>query len=106
RTAARELNPAIPARLRKMGDTVLYSKQAPERAIALFTEGMKSDPQNPENCLGLEQALREAGHSPEERAAALQKFTGSNPPVALIFQLARDLADAGHYDEAQKELAT
>ena len=104
--AARELNPAIPALLRNMGYTALYSRKSPDRAIGYFTEGTKSDPQNPENYLGLERALREAGHSPEERVAALQKFPGANPPAALIFQLARDLADAGRYDEAQKELAT
>jgi tetratricopeptide (TPR) repeat protein len=104
--AAREINPAIPALLRNMGYTALYSKQSPERAIEFFTEGTKSDPQNPENYLGLERALREARRPPEERVAALQKFPGSNPPATLIFQLARDLADAGRYDEAQKELAT
>jgi tetratricopeptide (TPR) repeat protein len=103
--AARELNPAIPALLRNMGSTVLHSKQSPERAIQLFTEGTRFDPQNAENYLGLEQALREAGHTPEERVAALQKFPDSNPPAALIFQLARALADAGRYEEAQKELA-
>jgi len=104
--AARELNPAIPALLRNMGETLLYSRQSPERAIEFFQEGTKSDPQNAENYLGLEQALCEAGRSMEERVAALQKFPGSNPPATLIFQLARDLADAGRYDEAQKELAT
>jgi tetratricopeptide (TPR) repeat protein len=103
---ARELNPAIPALLRNMGFTVLHSKLAPERAVELFTEGTKSDSQNPEIYLGLEQALREAGHSTEERAATLQKFPGTNPPATLIFQLALDLADAGRYDDAQKELAT
>jgi tetratricopeptide (TPR) repeat protein len=104
--AARELNPAIPALLRNMGYTELYAKHSPERAIQFFTEGTKSDRQNAEIYLGLEQALKQAGHSPEERVAALQKFPGSNPPATLIFQLARDLADAGRYDEAQKELAT
>ena len=103
---ARELNPAIPALLRNMGYTVLYSKQSPEQAIALFTEGTKFDPQNAENYLGLERALGEAGHSMDERVAALQKYQGSNPPAILIFQLARDLADAGRYEDAQKELAT
>jgi tetratricopeptide (TPR) repeat protein len=104
--AARELNPAIPALLRNMGYTVLYEKQSPQRAIDLFTAGTKYDSQNPEVYLGLEEALKDAGRSPEERVAALQKFPGSNPPATLIFQLARDLADAGRYDEAQKELAT
>jgi tetratricopeptide (TPR) repeat protein len=104
--AARELNPAIPALLRNMGYTELYAKHSPERAIQFFTEGTESDRKNAEIYLGLEQALKQAGHSPEERVAALQKFPDSNPPATLIFQLARDLADAGRYDEAQKELAT
>jgi tetratricopeptide (TPR) repeat protein len=103
---ARGLNPAIPALLRNMGYTVLDEGQSPERAIQFFSEGTKSDPQNAEIYLGLEEALKDAGHSPEERVVALQKFPGSNPPAALIFQLARDLADAGRYEEAQKELAT
>jgi tetratricopeptide (TPR) repeat protein len=103
---ARGLNPAIPALLRNMGYTELYANRSPERAIQFFTEGTKSDPQNAEVYLGLEEALRAAGHSPEERVAALQKFPGSGPPATLIFQLARDLADAGRYDEAQKEVAT
>ena len=51
--AARELNPAIPALLRNMGSTVLHSKQSPERAIQLFTEGTRFDPQNAEIYLGL-----------------------------------------------------
>jgi tetratricopeptide (TPR) repeat protein len=103
---ARGLNPAIPALLRNMGYTALYLKQSPERAVELFTEGTKFDPQNAENYLGLERALGEAGRPPAERVAALQKFSGANPPATLIFQLARDLADAGRYDDAQKELAT
>jgi tetratricopeptide (TPR) repeat protein len=103
---ARALNPAIPALLRNMGYTALYSKQPPERAIELFIQGIKFEPQNAENYLGLERALREAGRPPEERVAALQKFPGSAPAASLIFQLARDLADAGRYDDAQKELAT
>ena len=105
-SAARELNPALPALLRNMGYAALDSKQSPERAIAYFSEGIKYDSQNAENYIGLEQALREAGRPMEERVAALRKFTGPNPPATLIFQLARDLADAGHYDDAQKELAT
>jgi len=104
--AARELNPAIPALLRNMGYTALDLEHSSERAIQYFQEGTRSDPQNAENYLGLERALTEAGHSPEERAAALQKYPGTNPPATMIFQLARDLADAGQYDAAQKELAT
>lgn len=104
-SAARAINPALPALLRNMGYTVLDTKQPPERAIELFTDGVKYDPQNAENYLGLERALKEAGHSAQERAEALQIFPGQHSPAVLVFQLARDLADAGQYDAAQKELA-
>ncbi len=103
--AARGINPALPALLRNMGYTALYTKQSPERAIELFTGGVKYDPQNAENYLGLERALKEAGRSPQEQATALQRFPGPHPPALLVFQLARDLADAEQYDAAVKELA-
>ena len=104
--AARNLNPAIPALLRNMGYTVLHASGSPERAAELFVEGTKADPENAENYLGLEKALRVAGRSPAEQAAALQKYPGKAPPAQLVFQLARDLAAAGRFDEAQRELAT
>jgi len=102
---ARAINPALPALLRNMGYTALYLKQPPERAIEYFTDGVKYDPQNAENYLGLERALKDAGRPAVEQAAALQKFPGQHPPEVLVFQLARDLAEAGQYDAAVKELA-
>jgi tetratricopeptide (TPR) repeat protein len=104
--AARTLNPAIPALLRNMGYTVLYSKGSPERAAELFIEGTRAEPTNAENYLGLEKALKAAGRSPDERAATLQKYPGQSPPAQLVFQLARDLAEAGRFAEAQRALAT
>lgn len=103
--AARVINPALPALLRNMGYTALYTKQPPERAIELFTDGVKYDPQNAENYLGLERSLKEAGRSPQEQAKALQEFPGPHLPAMLVFQLARDLADAQQYDASVKELA-
>jgi tetratricopeptide (TPR) repeat protein len=102
---ARDINPAIPSLLRNIGYTMLYSRHAPQTAIEYFADGTKYDPQNAENYLGLERALREAGHPAEEQATALAKFPGEHPPASLVFQLARDLADDGQYDAAQKELA-
>jgi tetratricopeptide (TPR) repeat protein len=104
--AARQLNLAIPALLRNMGYTALYLQHSPQRAIEYFQQGVKYDSQNAENYLGLAQALQEAERPIEERIAALQKFPGPNPPATLIFGLARDLADAGRYADAEKELAT
>jgi tetratricopeptide (TPR) repeat protein len=101
---ARAINPALPALLRNMGYTVLY-ENSPQRALEFFTDGVKYDPQNAENYLGLERALKEAGHSAQEQAEALQKFPGQHAPAVLVFQLSRDLADAGQYAAAVKELA-
>ena len=104
-SVARTIDPKLPALLRNMGYTALYLKQPPDKAIEYFTDGVKYDSQNAENYLGLERALKEAGRPAQEQAAALQKFAGKNPPAVLVFQLARDLAEAGQYDAAVKELA-
>jgi len=104
--AARTLNPAIPALLRNMGYTVLSSSGSPERAAEFFVEGTKADPENAENYLGLEKALKAAGRSRLEQAAALQKYPGKTPPAQLVFQLARDLAAADRFDEAEQTLTT
>jgi tetratricopeptide (TPR) repeat protein len=104
-SAAREINPALPALLRNMAATAMYLKQPPQRAIEFFTDGLKYDPKNAENYLGLERALKEAGRPAREQAAALQKFPGEHPPAMLVFQLARDLAEAGQYDDSLNELA-
>ena len=104
-SAARAIDPKLPALLRNMGYAALYAKQPPEKAIEYFTDGVKYDSQNAENYLGLERALKEAGRPALEQAAALQKFPGEHPPAVLVFQLARDLAEAGQYDAAVKELA-
>jgi len=104
-SAARAINPGLPALLRNMGYTAMDMKQAPGRAIEYFTDGVKYDAQNAENYLGLEKALKEAERPAQEQAAALRKFPGQHPPAVLVFQLARDLADAGQYDAAVKELA-
>jgi len=102
---ARAINPALPALLRNLGYTALYLRQPPAYAIEYFTDGVQYDPQNAENYLGLERALKEAGRPPAEQAAALQKFPGQHPPAVLVFQLARDLAEAGQFEAAVSELA-
>jgi tetratricopeptide (TPR) repeat protein len=104
-SVARGLNPAIPALLRNMGSTAMYLRQPPEKAIELFTDGVNYDAQNAENYLGLERALKAAGRPAAEQAAALRKFPGKHPPAVLVFELARDLAEAGEYEAAVRQLA-
>ena len=48
-----------------------------------------------------------AGRPVEDRIHALKMFPANqNPPSELVFQLARDLAEAGRFDEAEQQLAS
>jgi hypothetical protein len=105
--SARQIRPEIPTLLRSMGYATLASHGSPERALELFTEGTKLDPRNAGVYLGLERALQAAGRPVEDRIHALKMFpSNQNPPSELVFQLARDLAEAGRFDDAEQELAS
>jgi tetratricopeptide (TPR) repeat protein len=102
---ARQIRPGIPTLLRNMGFAVLASHGAPEHAVELFEQGTKLDPNNASVYLGLEQARRAAGRPIEERIQALRMFPAHETPSSeLVFQLARDLAEAGQYDDAAQQL--
>ena len=103
--AVRRILPAIPTLHRNMGYAVLRSGGAPERAIEYFREGMGYDSQNVDLILGLEEAMDKAGRPAIERARTLQGFQGlQSAPSALVFRLARLLAEAGEFDPAEELL--
>jgi tetratricopeptide (TPR) repeat protein len=103
--AARRTLPAIPTLHRNMGYTVLRSGGSPELAIEHFREGMSCDPHNVDLILGLEEAMDKAGRPAIERARTLQGFPGlRSAPAALVFRLARLLAEAGEFDPAEELL--
>lgn len=103
--AARRILPAIPTLHRNMGYTVLRSGGSPERAIEHFREGMSYDSHNVDLILGLEEAMDRAGRPAIERARTLQSFPGlQSAPSALVFRLARLLAEAGEFDPAEELL--
>jgi len=105
--AARQIRPGIPTLLRSMGYATMASHGSPERALELFSEGVSLDPSNASVYLGLERALHAAGRAVETRIQALKMFpSNQTPPSELVFQLARDLAEAGHFDEARQQLAS
>ena len=98
----RRLKPETPALHRNMGYTVLRSGGPPERAAALFREGTTLDPYNVGLYFGLEEAMSRAGASAGERADALLTYPDpGRMPAALVYRLARLLAEAGRFDEAE-----
>ncbi len=105
--SARQIRPGIPTLLRSMGYATMASHGSPERALELFTEGVKLDPSNASVYLGLERAMQAAGRPVEARIQALKMFpSNQNPPSEVVFQLARDLAEAGDFDDARQQLAS
>ena len=103
---ARKLKPSIPTLHRNMGYAVLQSAESPDRAMELFREGMKYDPDDVDLYLGLEAAMDKAGRPAEERARALQSFPKlQSAPAALVFRLVQLLNDAGEFDQAEHQLA-
>jgi tetratricopeptide (TPR) repeat protein len=105
--SARQIRPGIPTLLRSMGYAILVSHGSAERALELFTEGTKLDPNNASVYMGLEQAMKAAGRPVEDRVNALKMLpVDQTPPSEMVFQLARDLAEAGRFDEATQQLAS
>ncbi len=103
---AEQLNRRLPTLQGDMARTVLATGGAPERAIALYTEGIRVDSFNVGLYLGLEQALRLAGRPAEERARALLAYPDRRSvPAVLAFTAARLLAEAGRFDDAERQLA-
>jgi hypothetical protein len=51
--------------------------------------------------------MQQAGSPIESRIHAIRMFpSDQNPPSELVFQLARDLAEAGRFDEAVQQMAS
>jgi tetratricopeptide (TPR) repeat protein len=101
----RRIKPSIPTLHRNLGYAVLESSESPDRAIELFREGMKYDPDNVDLYLGLEEAMNKARQPPGERARALQNFPKlRSAPAALVFRLVQLLGEAGEFDQAEHQL--
>ena len=98
---ARQLNPTIPTLHRNMGRTVLASGGSPERAATLFAEGRGVDPDNVDLYFGLDEALTRLGSSAGARADSILTYPDrSAMPAKLVYHVARLLASAGRFDEA------
>jgi tetratricopeptide (TPR) repeat protein len=100
---ARTLDPSIPVLHFNMGYTVLRTGGPPESAVALFREGTAVDPLNVGLYFGLDEAMTAAGKDAGERADALLAYPDyEGMPAALVYRLARLLAEARRFDEAER----
>jgi tetratricopeptide (TPR) repeat protein len=100
-TQARKFNPQIPVLHASMGRALLHVKNEPEQALAVFQEGVRSDPANVELYTGLDQALSILGRPASERVAALESYPDrANMPSYLVYELILNLTEAGNYDGA------
>jgi tetratricopeptide (TPR) repeat protein len=98
---ARRFNPQIPVLDASTGLALLRVKNDPERALAAFRDGLRSDPNNVAVYFGLDQTLSLLGRPPHERVEALEKYPDAgNMPSGLIFELILNLAEAGNYERA------
>jgi tetratricopeptide (TPR) repeat protein len=98
---ARKFNPRIPVLHASMGRALLHEKNDPEKALAVFQEGLRSDSANVELYIGLDQALSILGRPAGERVAALENYPDrANMPSHLVYELILNLTEAGDYDGA------
>jgi tetratricopeptide (TPR) repeat protein len=102
---ARRIRPTIPTLHRNMGYTVLRSGES-ERAIELFREGIKYDPQNADVLLGLEEAMERAGRSAGDRVRMLESLPKlQSAPDAFVFRFVELLGAGGEFRRAEHALA-
>ena len=101
---ARRINPRIPVLHRNMGATLLQTGGSLDRAVTLLQEGTAFDRDNVGLYVTLEQAMTRAGRPADERARAILSFPDQKAlPTALVFRLATALAEAGRFDDAERQ---
>jgi Flp pilus assembly protein TadD len=98
---ARKFGPDLPVLSASTGQAYLHIKNDPEHALSAFREGLRSDPTNIANYMGIDQALSLMNRPPRERVEALEKYPKLDAaPPGLIFELILNLAEAGDFQRA------
>jgi tetratricopeptide (TPR) repeat protein len=98
---ARTMNPHIPVLHASLGRALLHTKDNPEQALAIFQEGLRSDPQNVELYTGMDQALSILQRPPTDRVQALERYPDhANMPSELVNELILNLSESGDFDKA------
>jgi tetratricopeptide (TPR) repeat protein len=103
---ARRLDRSLPVLHRNLGRTLLQIQGDVEGALAVFLEGLSSDPTNVDLYQGTDQAMSLLGRPAAERAAALGRYPDrKGMPTELVQALAIALAEDGRAEEAKALLA-
>ncbi|HST08842.1 MAG TPA: hypothetical protein VLL05_00580, partial [Terriglobales bacterium] len=98
---AHKYGPDLPVLSASTGLALLHVKHDPEQALASFRDGLRSDPSNIANYLGIDQALSLLNRPARERVEALEKYPHlDTAPPPLIYELMLNLAEAGDFDRA------
>jgi tetratricopeptide (TPR) repeat protein len=98
---ARGMKPQIPVLHASLGRGLLHTKNDPEQALAVFDEGLRSNPQNAQLYIGMDQALSILQRAPRDRVAALERYPDrANMPSNLLYELILNLAEAGEFEKA------
>jgi tetratricopeptide (TPR) repeat protein len=98
---ARKFNPQIPVLHASLGRGLLHEKNNPEEALAVFQEGLRTDPQNVELYTGMDQVLSILQRPAQERVAALDRYPDrATMPSSLVYELMLNLAESGEFEKA------
>lgn len=98
---AREINPRIPVLQASTGLALLNIKREFAPALDAFEEGIANDPLNSVNYSGAVAAMTLLGKSAAERVKMLERYPDlSRMPTSLVYELALNRAEEGHYDAA------
>jgi tetratricopeptide (TPR) repeat protein len=98
---ARQINPQIPVLHASLGRALLHAKDNPEQALAVFLEGLRSDPENVELYTGMDQALSILERPPKDRVQALERYPDlTKMPSKLVYELILNLAESGEFDKS------
>jgi len=101
---AAALDPGIPTLHRSLGYALLASGRPPAEAQAVFEDGTRHDSLNTGVWTGLDSALVLLGAGADARARALERYPQPDSmPAALVYRLARLLAEAGRFDDAERQ---
>lgn len=96
--AAVKLAPNIPVLHADMGRVLLQVKSDPQRAAAVFSDGIRVDEKNTELYAGLDQALSVMRSAASERVKALERYPQrANMPPELVYELALNRSEAGDF---------
>jgi tetratricopeptide (TPR) repeat protein len=98
---AENLNAGIPVLDASMGLAILHEKNDPQRALEAFRRGLRNDPENIANYVGLDQASSQLGEPSAERIQVLEKYSDrGNTPPEVIYELILNLTESGDFERA------